>query len=516
MKVLNAQQIRDVENSANDMGMDFLYLMENAGTACARFIIKNEGKKLNKSTKIAIVCGKGKNGGDGFVIARKLSQNGFDVCVVLACGTPKAEDAVANFEKIKKLDIPIYDFKSDDVVASEKIDSANIIVDCIFGIGFYGEPSLDVASVFSKITNSKATVYSIDVPSGVNTDTGEVCNNCVEADCTIAITTLKPAHILQPASEHCGKTVIVKIGIPDKCFELIEDEDICFTADVKEIKKLFTPRNPYSNKGDFGKVISICGSYKMPGAAVLSAMSCVKSGAGLVSVVFPDKAYCAIAPHITEPLLVPVDTNKLGTFSKSALPTLLDEIKKASAIVLGCGIGLNDDIKFIVEEIIKNAKSPIILDADGINAVCNNIDILKAAKVPIILTPHPGEMARLCNITVKDVQKDRLGVAKAFSKKYGVTVVLKGSGTIIASPKFSGAYINRTGNAGMARGGSGDVLSGIIGAFVAQGLDVGSATMAAVFIHGLAGDESAKRLSVRGMTPTDMINELPLLLSNFE
>lgn len=514
MKVLSAQQIRAVEENANDMGMGFLYLMENAGTACARFILKNEGEKLNKNSKIAIVCGKGKNGGDGFVIARKLSESGLDVCIILACGMPKADDAVANFERIKTLDIPVFNFDDDDAIASEKIENANVLVDCIFGIGFYGEPSKDVADIFSKITNSKATVYSIDVPSGVNTDTGEVCNSCVKADYTIAITTLKPAHVLKPASENCNKTIIVQIGIPEKCFDTVED--ICFTADIKEIKKIFNPRKPLSNKGDYGKVVSICGSYKMPGAAVLASNACVKSGAGLVSVAFPDKAYSAIAPHITEPLLVPVYTNKLGTFSRSALPILLDEIKKASVVVLGCGIGLNDDVKYIVEQIIKNAKCPIILDADGINAVCDNIDILKAAKVPIILTPHPGEMARLCNTTVKEVQKDRLGVAKAFSKKYGVTVVLKGSGTIIVSPEFSGAYINRTGNAGMARGGSGDVLSGIIGAFVAQGLDIGSATVAAVFIHGLAGDESARRLSVRGMTPTDMINELPLLLSNFE
>ncbi|NCC86693.1 MAG: NAD(P)H-hydrate dehydratase [Clostridia bacterium] len=514
MKILNAEQIREVENLANDMGMDFLRLMENAGSACARFIFKNEDANLNPKSKITIVCGKGKNGGDGFVIARKLFENGLNVCVVLASGTPKAPDAVENFTRVKKLNIPVYRLDTEYVVACKKIEDSDILVDCIFGIGFYGQPTQKIADVFSMISNSKATVYAIDVPSGVSTDTGEVFGECVQADYTIAISTLKPAHALQPSSGYCKKTVIVQIGIPDECYDMVSNT--CFTADVSDINKLFSPRNPCANKGDFGKVISICGSYTMPGAACFAANSAVRSGAGLVTAAFPEKAYSAIAPHLTEPLLMPLDTNKLGTFSKSATPMLLNAIKNATAVVIGCGLGVNDDTKYIVNEIIINAKCPVIIDADGINAVCDNIDILKAAKEQIILTPHPGEMARLCNVTVQEVQNDRLGIAKSFSQNYGVTVVLKGAGTVVASPDFSGAYINRTGNVGMACGGSGDVLSGIMGGLVAQGLEPGSAAVAAVFIQGLAGDESARKLSKRGMTPTDMINELPLLLSNFE
>ncbi|MEG1437107.1 MAG: NAD(P)H-hydrate dehydratase, partial [Oscillospiraceae bacterium] len=179
------------------------------------------------------------------------------------------------------------------------------------------------------------------------------------------------------------------------------------------------------------------------------------------------------------------------TFSKSSTPIILKAIEKATAIVIGCGMGVNYDTKYIVNQVIANANCPIIIDADGINAVSDNIDVLKAAKVPLILTPHPGEMARLCKISVKEVQKDRIGVATNFSQQYGVTVVLKGSGTVIASPDFNGRYVNRTGNSGMSKGGSGDVLSGMVAAFVAQGLKPGSAAVSAVFILGMAGDETA-------------------------
>ncbi|MEG0978742.1 MAG: NAD(P)H-hydrate dehydratase [Oscillospiraceae bacterium] len=514
MRILNVEQIRKVENLANDMGLDFLRLMENAGSACARFIVKNEEGKINKESRITIVCGKGKNGGDGFVIARKLAENGFDVSVVLASGDPTASDSIENYKRAKALNISVSRFDAESKTVSEKIRNADIVIDCIFGIGFHGEPKEEMAKVFSLISNSKATVYAIDVPSGVNSDTGEVATQCVKADYTIAISTIKPAHILHPAMEYCKKTVIVHIGIPEECFKSVSAN--CFTADISEVKNLLIPRDECSNKGDFGKVFSICGSYAMPGAACFVANAAVRCGVGLVTAVFPDKAYSAIASHMSEPLLLPLDTNKQGTFSKSSTPIILKAIEKATAIVIGCGMGVNYDTKYIVNQVIANANCPIIIDADGINAVSDNIDVLKAAKVPLILTPHPGEMARLCKISVKEVQKDRIGVATNFSQQYGVTVVLKGSGTVIASPDFNGRYVNRTGNSGMSKGGSGDVLSGMVAAFVAQGLKPGSAAVAAVFIHGMAGDETAIKLSKRGMTPSDMINELPLLLSKFE
>ncbi len=514
MRVLNVEQIREVENLANNIGMEFLRLMENAGSACARFILNNESERLSKESKILIVCGKGKNGGDGFVIARKLSENGLNVSVILADGTPKASDAIENYSKVQKLGLPIYRFDTENEESCKQIKTADIIVDCIFGIGFHGEPKAHLAEIFNMISNSKATVYAIDVPSGVNTDTGEVASACVKADYTIAITTIKPAHILHPAVEYCKKTVIVQIGIPEECFKSVGES--FFTADVSEIATMFSPRKEISNKGDYGRVLSICGSYSMPGAACFAANAAVRSGAGLVTAAFPEKAYNAIAPHLTEPLLLPLETSKQGTFSKTATPHILNAMEKATSILIGCGLGVNYDTKYIVNQVITNANCPIIIDADGINAVSDNIDVLKAAKVPIILTPHPGEMARLCNVSVEEVQRDRVKIARAFSEKYDVTVVLKGSGTVVVSPDFHHTYINRTGNSGMARGGSGDVLSGIVASFIAQGLTPGNAAIASVFIHGMAGDEVANKLSKRGMTPSDMINELPLLLSKFE
>lgn len=512
MRILSVEQMKKIENLANDMGLDFYQMMENAGCACARFIDRNIEDKSSK--EVTVVCGKGKNGGDGFVIARKMFENGYKIKVVLAMGEPKADDSIKNYEKVKKLNIPIISFETKENECVDVIRSSDVIVDSIFGFGFKGKPKKNVVDVFKLMSLSKGIVFSIDVPSGVDTDTGEVAGECVKADYTVAISSLKPAHVLQPSVDFCGKTAIVQIGIQEECFEMVVEN--YFTADIKDVSKLFSPRKAISNKGDCGKVLAICGSYTMPGAASFCANACVRSGAGLVTVAFPDRAYNAITPHLIEPILLPVESNKQGTFAKTSVPRLLMAMEKADVIVVGCGIGNNLDTKYVVNQVITNANCPIIIDADGINVISDNIDVLRAAKVPIILTPHPGEMARLCDKSIEEVQTDRFETAKSFAKKYGVTVVLKGSGTVVSSPEFTGTYINRTGNAGMATGGSGDVLSGIIASMLAQDLSCGSSAIAGVYIHGMAGDNCAKKLSMRGMTPSDIIKELPLLLSKFE
>lgn len=512
MRVLSVEQMKKIENLANDGGLDFYQMMENAGSSCARFILNNIDSKEDK--KVVVVVGKGKNGGDGFVIARKLKEEDMNVKIILSMGEPKADDAIKNYELAKSNKIEIIDYKEEKDKCKKLILEADIIVDSIFGFGFKGVPRPEISRVFKMMSRAKGTVFAIDVPSGVNTDTGEVAGACVKANYTIAISALKPAHVLHPALKYCGKTAIVQIGISNKCFdEVVENY---FTADMKDISTFFKPRKAVSNKGDYGKVLAICGSYLMPGAASFTANATVRSGAGLVTLAFPDRAYNAITPHILEPVLMPLETNKQGTLSKAVVPHLLKAMEKANVIVIGCGLGNNMDTRYIVKQVITNANCPIIIDADGINAISDNIDVLRASKVPIILTPHPGEMARLCGKSIEEIQSNRFEIAKKFSKDYNVTVVLKGSGTLVSSPEFLGTYINRTGNPGMATGGSGDVLSGIIGALLAQGLKPGSAAVAGVYIHGMAGDLCASKLSMRGMTPTDMINELPLLLSKFE
>ncbi|MCR4925174.1 MAG: NAD(P)H-hydrate dehydratase [Clostridiales bacterium] len=513
MIILTAEQIRRVEQNAVDNGMDFLRLMENAGAASARYIrerVASMSKTDISNITVTIVSGKGKNGGDGFVIARKLCENGMKVNVILADSIANEGDAGEMFERLDGMPVNIFRYALEKEKVFEIISKSNVLVDCVFGIGFRGTPTEEMSKLFVAMSSNKGYKVAIDVPSGVNCDTGEVEGEAVMVNETIAISTLKPAHVLVPASLYCGNTAVVRIGIPEEIIKSIDSKLCC--ADKNEISSNFKERNPLSNKGDYGRVLSICGSTNMPGAAVLAANGAVNSGAGLVTAVFPEKAYSAISSKLTEPLLLPLDTNRFGTLSKGAAPMILSAMEKASVILIGCGIGVNEDTREIVTKVLLNAKCPVVIDADGLNIISENIDILKQVKVDVVLTPHPGEMSRLMGVSVDEIQAKRTEYAQRLAYRYPVTVVLKGANTIITKYDKNRVYINTTGNPGMARGGSGDLLAGIIASFIAQGIKPFNAAYCGAYVHGLAGDKAAKKYSMASMTPTDMITELKCLL----
>lgn len=513
MRVLTASQIRAVEERAVDTGLDYLRLMENAGSACARFIAEKAQISMESGTAATVVCGKGKNGGDGFVIARKLYDKGAQVCVVLAMGQPAAADALEMYTRMTALPIEVVRYDTQRDLALEKIRTAQVLVDAVFGIGFYGEPNEQIAQLLRSMSASPALKIAIDMPSGVNCDVSLAPQSAFHADCTAAISTLKPAHVLFPAAAFSGEVSVVRIGIPDICYE--DEDGMLFSIEESAVCSCFSPRDPVSNKGDYGHLLSICGSRNMPGAAVLAARGAVLMGAGLVTAAFPEGAYAAIASKLTEPLLLPLYANRQGTFAQAALPELCAAMEKASTILIGCGLGVNDDTAYLVSEILSAASCPVVLDADGINIAAAHIDILKAAKAPLILTPHPGEMARLCGCTAAEIQADRAGAARRFAREYGVTLVLKGANTVVADGRTASLLVNRTGNPGMAKGGSGDLLAGMLASLAAQGMEPLKAAAAAVYLHGLAGDEAAKHYSMCGMTPTLMADELPVLLKRF-
>lgn len=511
MRILTAEETKRAEERANEGGMEFLTMMENAGSVCARAIAN---KERDTEAHITVACGQGKNGGDGFVIARKLKENGYRPTILLVSGEPMADDAIVNYDKAKEFDIEIVNLEDNFEHGMGVIEFSDVVIDCIFGTGFHGKPEEKLSRVFEMINVSKARVYSVDVPSGVNTDTGEICSVCIRADFTVAISTLKPAHVLSPAKEICGEIHTANIGINDDCFEYVSPS--LYTYDITNNCLILPERPSNSNKGSFGRVLCITGSRNMPGAAVLCAKAAVRSGAGLIVSAFPNSAYSSIASHLTSPVLCPLPDNNDGTFSLRASRMLDEQLSKASCVAIGCGIGVNHDTAELVKYVIQNAHCPVVIDADALNCLADFKEILKDVDVPLVLTPHPGEMSRLCGLTVDEILRNKIKVADDFANQYDVTLVLKGSNTVIASNTKRAIYINVTGNEGMAKGGSGDVLTGIIASFIAQGIGSSDAASAAVYIHGLCGDLCRSKYSSRGMTPTDMIRVLPKILKEFE
>lgn len=501
MRILTADQIKKAESTAFERYFTEAQLMKKAGEKCFERIIEYYGE-LIRGKKVSVVCGNGKNAGDGFVIAKNLLQFGALAEIVIADRFPTLPEPLLYFEEAEKAGVAAVPFEEAQL-------SETIIVDCIFGIGFHGEPKEPFSKVFDSVNNSGAVVVAVDTPSGTNASEGAVFK-AVRADLTIAISALKYCHILPPANHYCGKTVVVNIGIPDDCYAF----DCPHTITKKAVKRCFPKRNKNSNKGQNGHLLNICGSYLMPGAAVICAKAALKTGVGLLKCAFPKSVYPVMTSHLMQPIFAPMSENESKTFSMGALNKLTQELEWADCVALGCGIGKNDDTEVIVNQILRSSEVPVVLDADGINSIIANINVLKDAQAPVVLTPHPGEMARLLGKSIADVEANRIDTAKAFAAEYSCVLVLKGANTVVTNGES--VFVNTTGNPGMAMGGTGDMLTGMIGSFIAQGMDSYSAAKCAVYIHGLCGDITAQEISTRGMTVEDMLELLGALMSEFE
>lgn len=511
MRVLSVEETRKIEMLANEYGVSYMQLMENAGSYCAR-IIRKTFENTNKRN-VLVICGKGRNGGDGFVIARKLYENGYNVTVMMAMGLPLDELSSEMLSRVRAMGIQVVYYENSSTV-EKYFEKAHVIVDCIFGIGFKGHPNETCSTIFTKINKSHATVVSIDIPSGLEGDGKNINESHVSANITIAVLALKPVHVLRPTVDKCGEIILAPLNIPERCYKEVSSS--LFTVKQEEIKSFFSKRNPQSHKGDYGTVLVLGGSYEMPNAVYFASQAAVNSGAGLVKIAMPAASYNAVAPKTYEQILVPLEHNKSGRISQNSIKRLEKELEKCSCVVIGCGMGVDDDTKAVTRFVIENSGVPVILDADGINCVKDNIDIIDSAKAPIILTPHPKEMSRITGVSVEEIQSNRPVVVKEFIKKHECTLVLKGASTLVGNSKFDDLYVNTTGNPGMATGGSGDILAGIIASFVAQKVDVFKSAIAGVNIHGVAGDKISEKYSMMGNTPTLMLNELPSVLKILE
>lgn len=482
MTVLTRAQVMESERKAVESGtFSYRELMGIAGRKSAEEILR----RFNiKDKKTAIICGKGNNGGDGFVIADILCENGGDITVITPFGAPETEDAKYYFDRLENI-------KTTEFFTNEY----DIIIDALFGFSFNREPDNDTKMLFGYINDSKALKISVDVPSGVVCDSGQVWDEAIKADYTFTFIALKPCFMLPQGNAFCGEVTVLDIGVPP------------ITGSYKTIQKPhFEKRDKNSHKGTFGKALIIAGSYGMAGAAMLSAKAALRSGLGIAGCVLPRSIYAPFTSFLPEAVCYPMDETQNGTllFEREKLSQLCENY---DAVLFGCGVSKGKDILKIADFLVKNCEKPLIIDADGINALADCIDILKESKVPVILTPHPGEMARLCKVSVAEIEKDRIKYAKEFATEYGCILTLKGSNTIVAHPNGDLSF-NMCGNPGMATGGSGDVLSGIIVSLLAQGIDPKTAAENAVYLHAAAGDKAALKRSQHALLPSDIIEEL--------
>lgn len=505
MLVLTTEQMKKAENISNNLGVSYLRLMKNAGAAAFMTITSILGDDLN-GRHFVVLCGNGNNGGDGFVLASRLAESSDNVTIVLMNSLPLTESAESMYDYCKQMQIEILDLSFDINLILSRIRSADIIIDAIFGIGFHGEMPDKMATVIDAANSADCDIYSLDIPSGCNADSGKVASGSIVADKTIVFGALKIGQLLPPCCDMLGEVHIVEIGLPARAIKLLGNVASLINLDM--VKDSLPRRDPSSHKGNYGRLLNIAGSVRMSGAAALSTLAALRCGVGICTLATPKQVISSLSSGIFESLFLPLESDENGFISRKSLNTLKSNLHTAQAISIGMGLGVNDDAKIIVREVINCANVPIILDADGINCIADDIDILKDTNADIVITPHPGEMARLLNITTDEVQANRHNLARDFAMKMGITVVLKGRCTIVATPDGT-IYFNTNGNAGLARGGSGDVLSGMIGAFLAQGISTVKAATMAVFLHGLCADRIADRTSMQGMLPSDIIAELP-------
>lgn len=484
MNILTKELIRKSEESTVESGaFSFRQLMYIAGTKAAELI----NEKIDcKNKKIAVICGKGNNGGDGFVIADYLYGMGAEISVVTPFGEPETYDAKYYYRKLEYIE------KS--CVFDNNIPY-DIIIDAIFGIGYCVRENEEVKCIFEDINTHSAYKIAVDIPSGVEANSGKIGINVIKADYTVTFIALKPCFVLPDGSDYCGEVSVADIGVKPIDSEYLVIE-----------KPEFPKRRHNSHKGSYGTALIIAGSYGMAGAAILSSKAALRSGLGIAKCLLCEGIYPPFTAALPEAVCVPSKQTKTGVLDSSTVD--IGELSdNATAILFGCGVGKGKDIEKILQNIISNSKIPIVIDADGINALCGCIDILKKAKAPLVITPHPGEMARLCGKSVKEVEADRVNIARSFALKYNCIVVLKGANTIVVDTKGN-IFFNTTGNAGMATGGSGDVLSGIIVSLLAQGYSPLFSAKSAVYLHGAAGDRVAKKRSLHSLLPGDIIEEL--------
>jgi ADP-dependent NAD(P)H-hydrate dehydratase / NAD(P)H-hydrate epimerase len=507
MRVLNATQMREAERVAiEEYGIPSIVLMENAGRHAVDALEAADASALDGP--VAVLCGPGNNGGDGFVVARALDERGTDVKVYLL--TPReavSGDARTNLDILTRLEVPIADVLTEEMWARHAPDVAGcaLVVDALFGTGLRGPLKGLVEQVVDEVNAFGVPILALDLPSGLSADSARIPGTCIRASMTVTFGAAKLPLVLAPAKEMVGDLVIAQIGLPPAAVDRVSGPRVSLLR--PELMRTMIPfRSPDAHKGTCGRVTVIGGGRGKTGAAYLSAMGALRSGAGLVTVATPASNVAILAAMAPEYMTEPLDDGGDGRLSGRALEQVL--ALRQDVVACGPGLGVSNHVAACVRGLVEGSASPLVLDADALTVLAETPGVLRGrADRPVIITPHPGEMARLIGRSVAEVQADRLEVARAFAVDRGLFVVLKGRGTIVATPDGE-SFINPTGGAGLATGGTGDVLTGTIAGWLAQGLTPAEACCLGVFLHGRAGDLAEQSDGVRALLASDVLRHL--------
>lgn len=503
MRLATAAEMRELDQrTIKEYGIPGIVLMENAGRGAVQAMADAWGPVAGR--KYVIFCGKGNNGGDGLVMARHLANMGAEARVRLFSEEMKG-DAAVNLASARKMGIDIKTVSKGLKAETSEVRHADAVIDAIFGTGLSSEAGKPYSAVIDLINANAKRVLSVDMPSGVDSDKGRIMGAAVRADVTATFGLPKRGLYMYPGAQLAGNVRVIDISIPAGA---VESSAIPARLLTRSVMRLLPERKPDSNKGAYGHLFILAGSVGKTGAGVMAAQAAARAGAGLVTVGVPESLNDIFEEKLTEEMTLPLPETAGRSLSSKAIDRILENLNGKTALAIGPGISVDPDTARLVAELLPKVKIPVLIDADGLNILSINDDPLKEAKAPVVLTPHPGEMGRLLGVLAREVQADRPKAAAELAEQYGVTVVLKGARTLIARPdgRF---YVNPTGNAGMATGGTGDVLSGIIGSFMAQGLDVTDASMLGVYVHGVSGDIAACENGQAGLIAGDLVRALP-------
>lgn len=505
MLTLTVAQMRNAERLADENGLSYEQMMENAGTAAYQYL--NARYELG-GKQCVILAGAGNNAGDGFVIGWHMLHAGAHPAVVLCCGLPKTELASRMYDRYSAAGGIVIDAAGEEEAARSALQGAQLILDAVFGTGFHGEVGEPAAQLIHLANQTNATRVALDVPSGMNADTGKAGAVCFHADLTLSFAAYKPAHHNVSSKPVCGAVEVLDIGIPANL--VLAAANNAVWIDRRMVEDALPLRRPDSHKGDYGNLLVVAGSEGMGGAAMMATLGAMRMGAGKTSLATSRSVALALAPQLMEAMTLPLE-EKEGGIAWPPSERLERALSSASACLVGCGLSVTPDTKQIVDYTAEYTKCNLLLDADALNCLAGRPELLRKTARPAVITPHPGEMGRLCGMSARQVSENAMSVARLFARENRVIVVLKGHRTVVATPEEE-VFVNTTGNAGLAKGGSGDVLAGMIAGLLAQGIPPRDAAVCGVWLHGYTADRLAGRISQYSMMARDILSEIPAVL----